>query len=57
VSGPVTRGFRALRYFFEDYVFNIARRELHHGADVISIAPEVFDLLDYLIRNRERVVS
>ena len=46
-----------MRYFFEDYVFNTDRRELHHGADVISIAPQVFDLLDYLIRNRERVVS
>ena len=27
------------------------------GADVVSVAPQVFDLLDYLIRNRERVVS
>jgi DNA-binding winged helix-turn-helix (wHTH) protein len=26
-------------------------------ADVVSVAPQVFDLLDYLIRNRERVVS
>ncbi len=33
------------------------RRELHRGADVVTIAPQVFDLLDYLIRNRERVVS
>ena len=24
---------------------------------MVSIAPQVFDLLDYLIRNRERVVS
>src|SRR5882757_9828632 len=32
-------------------------RELHRGADVVSVAPQVFDLLDYLIRNRERVVS
>jgi DNA-binding winged helix-turn-helix (wHTH) protein len=24
---------------------------------VVSVAPQVFDLLDYLIRNRERVVS
>ena len=27
------------------------------AADTVSIAPQVFDLLDYLIRNRERVVS
>jgi TolB-like protein/Flp pilus assembly protein TadD len=46
-----------LRYLFEEYAFDTDRRELHRGADVISIAPQVFDLLDYLIRNRERVVS
>ncbi|MCC8940595.1 tetratricopeptide repeat protein [Bradyrhizobium sp. Arg68] len=46
-----------MRYFFEDYVLNTDRRELHRGADVVPIAPQVFDLLDYLIRSRERVVS
>ncbi len=44
-------------YLFEEYAFDTDRRELHRGADVVSIAPQVFDLLDYLIRNRERVVS
>ena len=46
-----------MRYLFEDYTFDIERRELHRGADAVSITPQVFDLLDYLIRNRERVVS
>jgi TolB-like protein/tetratricopeptide (TPR) repeat protein len=46
-----------LRYLFEEYAFDTDRRELHRGADVVTIAPQVFDLLDYLIRNRERVVS
>ncbi len=46
-----------MRYLFEDYAFDTDRRELHRGADVVPIAPQVFDLLDYLIRNRERVVS
>jgi len=46
-----------LRYFFEKYAFDTDRRELHRGADVVPLAPQVFDLLDYLIRNRERVVS
>jgi TolB-like protein len=46
-----------LRYLFEEYAFDTDRRELHRGADVVSVAPQVFDLLDYLIRNRERVVS
>ena len=46
-----------MRYFFEEYAFDTDCRELHRGADVVSIAPQVFDLLEYLIRNRERVVS
>jgi TolB-like protein/tetratricopeptide (TPR) repeat protein len=46
-----------LRYLFEDYVLDIDKRELRRGADAVSITPQVFDLLDYLIRNRERVVS
>jgi TolB-like protein/Tfp pilus assembly protein PilF len=46
-----------LRYLFEEYEFDTDRRELHRGADVISVAPQVFDLLDYLICNRTRVVS
>jgi TolB-like protein/Tfp pilus assembly protein PilF len=46
-----------LRYLFEDYTFDTERRELHRAADAVSVTPQVFDLLDYLIRNRERVVS
>jgi DNA-binding winged helix-turn-helix (wHTH) protein len=46
-----------LRFLFEEYAFDTDRRELHRGADVISVAPQVFDLLDYLIRNREHVVT
>ena len=46
-----------MRYLFENYALDTDRRELHRGADVVSVAPQVFDLLDYLIRNRERVVS
>src|ERR1043165_9888436 len=46
-----------MRYLIEEYAFDTDRRELHRGADVVSVAPQVFDLLDYLIRNRDRVVS
>jgi TolB-like protein len=46
-----------LRYLFENYALDTEKRELHRGADAVSITPQVFDLLDYLIRNRERVVS
>src|SRR5437762_2209584 len=55
--GRHPRGIANLRYLFEDYALNTDRRELHRGADIVSVAPQVFDLLDYLIRNRERVVS
>ena len=46
-----------MRFLFEDYALDTDRRELHRATDVIVVTPQVFDLLDYLIRNRERVVS
>src|SRR5260370_18388799 len=52
-----TQGIGSLRYLFEEYALDTDRRELHRGAVVVSVAPQVFDLLEYLIRNRERVVS
>ena len=46
-----------MRYLFQNCTFDTDRRELRRGAEMIPLAPQVFDLLDYLIRNRERVVS
>lgn len=46
-----------MRYFFDEFVFDAERRELHRGTDIVSVPPRVFDLLDYLICNRERVLS
>jgi TolB-like protein len=46
-----------LPYLFEDFALDGDRRELRRGNDLISVEPQVFDLLQYLIRNRERVVS
>ncbi|WP_027548470.1 winged helix-turn-helix domain-containing tetratricopeptide repeat protein [Bradyrhizobium sp. WSM2254] len=46
-----------MRYFFENFSFDTDRRELCRDTEVIAIAPQVFDLLDYLIGNRDRVVS
>jgi len=42
---------------FEDFALDSDRRELRRGSIVVSIAPQAFDLLEYLIRNRERVLS
>jgi adenylate cyclase len=50
-------GNGGLRYLFENCVLDTDRRELRRGAELVAISPQVFDLLDYLIRNREHVVS
>ena len=44
-------------YFFENFVLDPARRELRRGNALIAVQPQVFDLLEYLIVNRRRVVS
>src|ERR1700739_922366 len=44
-------------FSFEDYVLDTDRRELRRGRAVIAVQPQVFDLLEYLISNRERVVT
>jgi DNA-binding winged helix-turn-helix (wHTH) protein len=46
-----------LLFLFEDYTLDTDRRELRHGADAVPVAPQVFDLLAYLIKNRDRVAS
>ena len=46
-----------MRYQFEDFVLDTDQRELHRGSQPVPIAPQVFDLLAYLIDNRQRVVS
>ncbi len=46
-----------MRYLFEDYALDTDRRELCRGDDVVRLEPQALDLLEYLIRNRERVVS
>ena len=46
-----------MQYAFEDYVLDPERRELTRGAKPVAIGPQVFDLLLYLVRNREHVVS
>jgi DNA-binding winged helix-turn-helix (wHTH) protein len=46
-----------LRFLFEDYALDTDVRELRCENVLVSVTPQVFDLLDYLIRSRERVVS
>jgi len=42
---------------YENFVLDPARRELRCGNALIAVQPQVFDLLEYLITNRDRVVS
>ena len=44
-------------YLFEDYSLDVERQELRCGADLVAVEPQVLDLLQYLIENRERVAS
>ena len=44
-------------YLFEDFTLDSDRRELRRGVIVVPIAPQAFDLLESLIRNRERLLS
>ena len=46
-----------LLYRFEDYVLDTGRRELRRGRGLVPVEPQVFDLLECLIRNRDHVVS
>jgi len=46
-----------LRYLFEDCALDTDRRELRRGGAIVAVPPKVFDLLHYLVRNTERVVS
>lgn len=44
-------------YEFEDFVLDSRQRELRRGQDVVSVEPQVFDILELLVRNHHRLVS
>jgi pimeloyl-ACP methyl ester carboxylesterase/DNA-binding winged helix-turn-helix (wHTH) protein len=46
-----------LPFVFGDCSLDAGRRELRRGAALVELEPQVFDLLIYLIENRDRVVS
>jgi TolB-like protein/DNA-binding winged helix-turn-helix (wHTH) protein len=46
-----------VQYLFSDYTLDTDRRELCCGAVPVAVEPQVFDLLTFLIQNRDRVVS
>ena len=46
-----------LLYSFEKFSFDTDRRELYCGTELRALEPQVFDVLEYLLRNRGRVVT
>ena len=42
---------------FDDYEIDVERRELRRAEISVHVEPQVFDLLVYLVQNRDRVVS
>jgi TolB-like protein len=44
-------------FLFSDHRLDTDRRELCRGSQAIAVEPQVFDLLVYLMENRDRVVS
>ena len=46
-----------MQFLFGDHALDIDRRELRRGAQQIHVDPQVFDLLVYLVQNREHVVT
>jgi len=46
-----------VQYVFGDYALDPDRRELTRHAEAVAIGPKVFDLLLFLVKNRDHVVS
>ena len=46
-----------MQFLFDDQVLDVGRRELRRGAEAVAVEPQVFDLLVFLLENRDRVVS
>ncbi|CCD93972.1 putative transcriptional regulatory protein, HTH DNA binding domain [Bradyrhizobium sp. ORS 375] len=44
-------------YGFDDFVLDPDRRELRRGGELVALEPQVFDLLAFLIKARDHVVS
>jgi len=44
-------------FLFENFALDCGRRELRLAGTIVPVEPQVFDILVYLIENRDRVVS
>ena len=45
------------QFLFENYRLDTERRELRRGSEQVALEPQVFDLIAYLVKNRDRVLT
>ncbi|MGB8576770.1 MAG: transcriptional regulator, partial [Pseudolabrys sp.] len=45
------------QFIFEGHRLDTERRELRRGSEQVALEPQVFDLIAYLVKNRDRVLS
>ncbi|MGA6978912.1 MAG: winged helix-turn-helix domain-containing protein, partial [Pseudolabrys sp.] len=45
------------QFLFEGYRLDTERRELRRDAEQVALEPQVFDLIAYLVKNRDRVLT
>ena len=46
-----------MQFRFGDHSLDTDRRGLRRGGALVALEPQVFDLLVYLVQNRDRLVS
>ena len=45
------------QFLFEGHRLDTERRELMRGSEQVALEPQVFDLIAYLVKNRDRVLT
>lgn len=45
------------QFLFEGHRLDTERRELRRGSEQVMLEPQVFDLIAYLVKNRDRVLT
>jgi DNA-binding winged helix-turn-helix (wHTH) protein len=50
-------GASRVKFMFDDCCLDTDRRELRRGTRPVAVEPQVFDILELLVRNRDRMVS
>jgi len=56
-SSKAQKAGQKLLYSFDHFTLDTARRELRAGDAEVQVEPQVFDLLEFLLRRRDEVVS